>query len=217
MASFLRNPFWRPLPRRSIAGLALVSYLAASVGLPVPVYSQKPETDQPFPCQGHGCGCRTAEQCWRHCCCFTPEQQWAWARSHHVKPPAYAEKPLGGWRTVRLRDRARSKSSKKCSCCAPAAARKKTQPARCPACLSGRKGRSSCCQKSAPRTAPKSSARRKGRPASHQAQTAFRWQRGLAALECQGESTLWMSSGAVLPPPPPVSWSPWPAAIGWLS
>ncbi len=216
MPSFLRNPFWRPLPRRTIAGLALVSFLAASVGFPIPVFSRKKEADQPFPCQGHGCGCQTAEQCWRHCCCFTPEEQWAWARRHKVQPPPYAEKPVRGWRTVRLRDRARNTSSQKCSCCSRAGRKKMAAP-RCQACVAGRKNHSSCCQKRVPRAAPKTSTRRKERPVFLQAKTGFRWHRGLVALKCQGESTLWMTSGALLPPPGPVTWSPVLAKVGWLS
>src|SRR5262249_46596299 len=40
-----------------------------------------------------------------------------------------------------------------------------------------------------------------------------RWVSGVTALRCHGVRMLWVSSGAVLPPPPLVSWRPfWPWA-----
>lgn len=41
-----------------------------------------------FPCQGHGCGCRSAEECWLGCCCLTAAQRLAWAKQRGVTPPA---------------------------------------------------------------------------------------------------------------------------------
>jgi len=35
------------------------------------------------------CGCRSAEQCWRGCCCFTNQQKVAWAKAEGVAPPEY--------------------------------------------------------------------------------------------------------------------------------
>ena len=40
-----------------------------------------------FPCQGNGCGCRTASDCWFGCCCMSPSQRLAWARARDVEPP----------------------------------------------------------------------------------------------------------------------------------
>src|SRR4051794_16978264 len=103
-----RTTSWGPLRRRLWAGVTLVAYLLAALGVPLPASARK-EPGVPFPCQDHPCGCRTAEQCWAACCCFTPEQRIAWAQAHHVQPPPYAEKPGGqSWRTTRLRDRAGS-------------------------------------------------------------------------------------------------------------
>jgi hypothetical protein len=72
------------------AGLALLTFTMTSIGIPSPPASVK-DRSMPFPCQDHACGCASAEQCWRHCCCFTPRERWAWAQAHHVEPPAYAE------------------------------------------------------------------------------------------------------------------------------
>jgi hypothetical protein len=44
-----------------------------------------------------------------------------------------------------------------------------------------------------------------------------RWALGVAALQCQGQSTFWVSSGAALPPAAPLTWSPGLDRVGWLS
>ena len=78
--------------RRVAALVLLFSYAVTSLGCPLPATKLKTGS-VPFPCQDHPCGCQNAEECWRHCCCFTPAQRWAWAREHHVEPPSYAERP----------------------------------------------------------------------------------------------------------------------------
>ncbi len=75
------------LRRRPIAVAALAIYLAAVVGVPLPAALKK-QRDAAFPCQGHACGCLSARECWEHCCCFSPKQKLAWARSHGITPPA---------------------------------------------------------------------------------------------------------------------------------
>jgi len=99
--------------------VALCAYCLSIFGFPLPAAAPRKEADQPFPCQNHPCGCQTAEQCWRHCCCFTPEERWAWARAHGVQPPAYAERPAcSGWRTTPLRAQAETKApAADCACC----------------------------------------------------------------------------------------------------
>jgi hypothetical protein len=82
-----------PLSRRLTALVALAAYLAAALGPPISAFPIAKDLSQPFPCQAHACGCRSAEECWAHCCCFTPEQRWTWAEQHDVTPPAYAQRP----------------------------------------------------------------------------------------------------------------------------
>jgi hypothetical protein len=41
---------------------------------------------RPFPCMDKPCGCATAEQCFTSCCCHTPAETLAWARSRGVEP-----------------------------------------------------------------------------------------------------------------------------------
>jgi hypothetical protein len=176
MRAFTRRRFWIALRYRlGVLGVSLV-YLLAALEIPLPVFVHK-ISSQPFPCQDHVCGCQTAEQCWSHCCCFTPEQRWAWAREHNVEPPAYAEKPASalpspakaeaneqgqGWNAVKLRDRDRGTTPAKSCCCThkPAA------------------------------------------PAKEKPSPSGRWVTVMTAWRCQGYSTLWVSAGAVLPVPP---------------
>ena len=47
------------------------------------------DTSAPFPCQARACGCRSAKQCWKKCCCFTDTQKVAWAKAHRVTLPAF--------------------------------------------------------------------------------------------------------------------------------
>ncbi len=173
--------FWRFVRRRLFAGLTLVAYVATAVGFPAPVLPAK-TAGAPFPCQNHLCGCRSAEECWRHCCCFTAAERWAWARERHVEPPSYAEPPpVRGWSSPRRRDVAGGRAST------------------CPCCAGHETGAtSSCC-----RSGPARSKTTGGGSAS--------------ALRCRGLASLWVSTGAVLPPPRPLSWSPYLVPAGWLA
>jgi hypothetical protein len=180
MRAFPRRRFWLALRYRLGVLGACLAYLLAALEIPLPVFVHK-NSSQPFPCQNHACGCQTAEQCWSHCCCFTPEERWAWAKVHNIEPPAYAEKPSDvskqnrgmregqGWNTVKLRDRDKDTAAK--NCC--------------------------CCTHKKPET-----------PAKESSDTSRRWGTMMSAWRCQGYSTLWISTGTVLPVLPFVAWSP---------
>jgi hypothetical protein len=217
MQSSLRNTFWRPLPRRLSAGAALLSYLAATLGLPLPALSRKKEKNQPFPCQNNPCGCQTAEQCWQHCCCYTPEEHWAWARANHVTPPPYAVKPAGhGWRTVRLRDQAKAKSHALCSRCQRQEASKKARRW-VKASKTSREGEKSCCRAASARRRLGSTSNGPAKKSAPPRSAGFRWAFGWTALQCHGVSTLWLITGAALPARPPRSWNLYLTLAGWLS
>jgi hypothetical protein len=99
-----------------MVGLALVGYLTQAVGVPLPVRADK-LFSAPFPCQNHACGCRTAEQCWQHCCCYSTEEKLAWAKERQVTPPSHIQTEAAhGWNTRRQRDREQG-SPVKSSCC----------------------------------------------------------------------------------------------------
>ena len=91
-ATILRRRW--PGLRRGIAFVALLNYLALAVGLPLPSCSYAamgPDagSSTPHPCSDHRCGCRSAEQCWKDCCCFSPAEKLAWARRRGITPPVF--------------------------------------------------------------------------------------------------------------------------------
>jgi hypothetical protein len=178
MPAFTRRRFRRILRYRLCVTGACLAYLLAALEIPLPAAIYK-DTSQAFPCQNHPCGCQTAEQCWTNCCCFTPEERWAWARAHHVEPPAYAEKPAAkpaeqdaanGWNTVKLRDHHRGVTAPTTACCCC----KQAELA-------------DCCQ-----TASKPDSGSSG----------VCWGSVMSAWRCQGFQTSWVGIGAVLPAPP---------------
>jgi hypothetical protein len=192
------SPRWRKRIRRLpahrlCACISLICYLVVAIGMPLPALATK-EPGQPFPCQDHPCGCLNAEQCWRHCCCFTPEEKLAWAQARGVEPPAYAERPDGqGWHDVRLRDRTEEDTNEAIG---PSTSQSGERKAPCKRC------RTACCDKSDhcqvdrcqaasdnPMTGP-----------CEAKKTTSRWTLGLAALRCRGLSTTWVFAGTVPPP-----------------
>jgi hypothetical protein len=190
-----RTIFWRRLARRVGVVVVLAAYLVAAVGFPVPAAARGDGV--PFPCMDHPCGCQSAEQCWRGCCCLTVEERWAWAREHNVEPPPYAERPptpkkpapAMSWNTVRQGDQAEGEApaAHHCADCDRKAAAK---PRPC------------CAKEPAPAPAPAS---------------GMTWLGGLGALGCRGHATVWIASGAVTPPPPALVWQPLAPPAGWLS
>jgi len=74
----------------------LAAFVLLSVSLlmlfPFSLHFGAPEAKdltEPFPCQDRTCGCRTAAQCWKKCCCFSDSQKVAWAKSHGVRVPGF--------------------------------------------------------------------------------------------------------------------------------
>jgi hypothetical protein len=68
---------------------AVGCYAVLALGIPLPMPATK-TAREPYPCMNHRCGCQSAEECWRHCCCTTLEERLIWARENHVRPPEYA-------------------------------------------------------------------------------------------------------------------------------
>lgn len=91
-----RHGFSRQLNRARYRGAVrccavwffLASYLVVATGVPLPVRAPVSLGTERFPCMHGTCGCRTAEQCWRSCCCMTLSQRLAWAKANGVTPPA---------------------------------------------------------------------------------------------------------------------------------
>ena len=89
--------------KRMLTWCAVWGYVLVASGLPLPfgaVHSAgggaagdaagkrlaAKDRSRPFPCMDKPCGCATAEQCFTSCCCHTPAETLAWARSRGVEP-----------------------------------------------------------------------------------------------------------------------------------
>lgn len=77
--------------------LAAALYLVVAAGVPLPSVGLvvingdiAKDSSQAFPCQHSRCGCASAQQCWRSCCCHSLRDRLAWAREHGVTPPDFA-------------------------------------------------------------------------------------------------------------------------------
>jgi hypothetical protein len=115
------------------------------------------------------------------------EERWAWARANNVEPPAYAARPAGnGWQSVRLRDQAEGKK-----CCPNCEKKAHTIGEGQVACA-----KKPCCEKHESESQEKP-------------QSSKGWVLATAALQCRGLSTLWLTSGAVAPPPAPTTLKLW--------
>lgn len=98
------------LGKRRLACLLLLSVCASIFPMPLPAARLAKDTSQPFPCQNRPCGCRSAEQCWKRCCCFTNTQKVAWAKSKRVVIPHKVH--------VAAAQEARAAQSTSATCCA---------------------------------------------------------------------------------------------------
>lgn len=126
-------PMKRPLCQsltsltRRLVSCAGVLAICFSI-LPIPILqrpsaslSTQKDTSQPFPCQNRSCGCCSAAQCWKKCCCFTNRQKLQWAKDNHVAvPPEVA--------VAAEQESASEKVSHKCELCAGSAISGSTSP-----------------------------------------------------------------------------------------
>jgi hypothetical protein len=86
---FARPRYAKPRRRQSLlrwTAVCAYTVLAMGIPLPVPVWKASQEL---YPCMNHHCGCQSAEQCWRNCCCMTLEERLVWARQNRVRPPEF--------------------------------------------------------------------------------------------------------------------------------
>jgi hypothetical protein len=86
---FGRKSRVRSVGRRVISLMTLLAFIVCLFPIAIPRFQSK-SSHTPFPCQDCACGCQTPEQCWTHCCCFTPKQRAAWAKEKGITPPSYA-------------------------------------------------------------------------------------------------------------------------------
>ncbi len=111
------------LRRTAVALLLVGNHVVLALGLPLPLPAARSplSASEFFPCMNCSCGCRTAEQCWRHCCCYSMTQKLAWAKAHGVEPPAFVREAAE--KEAQLAAASSPQEPKKCCpCCKKAAA-----------------------------------------------------------------------------------------------
>jgi hypothetical protein len=175
---------WRVRRRRLTAFLALSSFLAGTIGFPIPFGGGKDashgkDAAHPFPCQGRSCGCQNAEQCWHHCCCFSREEHLSWARSVGVDPPPDIDPSRNaGWRVARRTEAAieSSEAARGCTRC------NQTQT---PERITSQA--SELCESKAPDSRRATN--------SEGSRSRCSWYVGIAPLKCKGLTTYWVAAG----------------------
>ena len=76
--------------RQCVRCVTLLAYLLVTSGVSLPQIGFEPkQASESFPCAGRGCGCATAEQCWRQCCCTSLENRLGWANQKKIQPPEW--------------------------------------------------------------------------------------------------------------------------------
>jgi len=182
----MRSPHRRLTNRRCrwLTGL-LVGFVACVILLPMPVSlvsksSPGKDVSEPFPCQNRPCGCRSAEQCWKKCCCFSNAEKVAWAKTNRVKLPGYvvvaAKKEVSG---------------KKNSCALCAKENKKSSKT---TCEESKVSVSSEPQKVTPQA-----------PVSRIRSSSSKWVMTMYAAECQGQTPFSFCFPASIIPTPVVA------------
>jgi len=129
-----------------LTGLVLIVSLCA-FSLPIPmgtVNSSGKDRTQPFPCQNRPCGCASAEQCWKQCCCFTNTEKLAWAREHDITPPDFVVAAANAEESAK-RAKAHQEPPKVCQAC--------TSQGSSASCRTSRR-RQNCCSKTSDRRSP---------------------------------------------------------------
>ncbi len=191
---------FRTARRRVVVMLAIVAYLATTIGFPLPAAVTK--RGGAFPCQHHACGCATAAQCWDHCCCFTPSEKLAWAHEHHVEPPA---KLIAEVATIEAESHTAAEVSAthpapRKSCCAHHDAACETESHSC--ADDHDHHHTSACRE------------------DHDADDdslGIALVIGVKARQCRGLADSWCQSGAVVPAPPAVTWQFQWNVVEWLA
>jgi hypothetical protein len=178
-----------------VVGACVLAHLALVVGFPIPTPSAAISGGKPFPCQHHHCGCKSADQCWRSCCCMSMQEKLVWARENGVEPPDFVVAAVANELDEHPAHSCCDKGKHNEGGCCSARSRLATP---------------SCCAKHA------SSTSKCEAPQSNSEESGFNWVLGMHAQKCRGLALIWVTTGAVTPPPPPVIFSADSNPPAWL-
>ena len=187
---------------RRLIGLGVLVGICAVV-LPLPVTILVPsdpvsekDLSQPFPCMNRPCGCRSAEQCWKQCCCFTNVQKVAWAKANHVQIPDF----------VVVAAEKESSAEKPCCCSTKSKTDAVSKPDETVIGVAG-----TCCSDRNTKcpTAPSVKSSRTAASSSAKTPGRIKWVLAVKAAECQGQSGFWLT----LPPAVIPTWPQLPPEL----
>ncbi len=182
----------RGILRRLVGLVVLLGVCALLFPLPfAPPASQSTDKDlsEPFPCQNRPCGCQSAAQCWKKCCCFTDTQKVAWAKANHVKLPDFVvaaakREKAASIRTnltAEKRETGTGEATSSCACCQkkPVAATK----AKC--CTEAE-----ICRPVKSQSCSGSQEPRKPSPVVRRKPLSSKWVMAIFAAKCQGQDSI---------------------------
>ena len=154
------------------ANLSRGLILCGVVGLllshfPLPVPHLVKDASRPFPCLDRACGCHSAEQCWKRCCCFTNRQKVAWAKARNVHLPEFVH--------IAAQHEAGPASTPAKACCQHTGENK--TPRSCPKPVTG--------------ATEKASGKGQNLADTNHGEAGTALVIGVHAQQCQGQSTLW--------------------------
>jgi hypothetical protein len=206
-----------PLIRRLLVFTSLAAFVSACVGVPLTSPNQLPQKNlsTPFPCQDSICGCMSADQCWKSCCCRSNREKLAWAKKHGVTPPTFvlaaAELELPLEQPTKKACCSAAHAAKNCcshkTACETAASQKSNVCAdeRCERSTDGivcptetAQGKSCCSTKQTAKN------------------VRWRWASGVSALKCRGLAYDWTTLG-MIDVPPVFDLDVTIAPVGWVS
>jgi hypothetical protein len=175
---------------RLVVSVLIVAYLASAIGFPVPHFEPAKIVGRPFACQGRGCGCLTAEDCRRACCCSSRSSLAITGRSQSKHSPAAS--PAGCSKCIGAQVGQSSRHT-------PSTVRTRSETAD-----DGADG-----TQSVPATLA-------GHSEPH-GPSGYTLVSGIMARQCRGLSTQWISTGAVSLPPPALCWCWERLFVGWAT
>ena len=195
---------WPGCLRGLVSLSVLMGVCAMLFPLPIaPLQQDSPEKDstEPFPCQNRPCGCRSADQCWKKCCCFTNTQKVAWAKANRVAIPDYVLVAANSEKCSQDEEQPASKtccSSKRTSNAKSKLAACSDPPVSLAECCSGKVADSPTSDDASNEIA--SDPVKSAPVVNHR-----KWVLAFKVAECEGISTCWFCLPAtVLPEPPQV-------------
>jgi hypothetical protein len=165
---------WRRFSVPVLGSLTAAMYLVVALGIPLPLPTGTKDLSVPFPCMYSSCGCRTADQCWKSCCCHSPAERLAWSRRHGIVAPLTLVKTIADNQAVQFKSSSSCTSTESC-------------------CDSGLSARASCCSK--PGGVPHVSVHTE--IAEDQESHSII---GIRALACHGHTMDWVANVIGMPP-----------------